>query len=252
MVSSLWRGEDRTPPPGFLSQPYRWRSVALLLTLVVVPILLVIGGAAPGRAADVEAGRRKAEPCAACHGADGNATLPLVPSLAGQPPFYTHWQLLLFRDQRRQDPQMSPFAATLSDADIADLAAYYATVKPKPRPAAGGDPETMSAGRRLAQAHRCDACHAAELPGPRYTPHLAGQPVRVPPQTVAGLQGPDPRRARRRHDDVGGPAPLRRGDRDACALLRGAPAGLTVHGPPGVLSSARCRSPCCSPSGSVT
>jgi cytochrome c553 len=33
----------------------------------------------------------------------------------------------------------------------------------------------MSAGRRLAQAHRCDACHAAELPEPRYTPHLAGQ-----------------------------------------------------------------------------
>jgi cytochrome c553 len=141
---------------------------------VVLLALVLAGGAAPGRAADVEAGRRKAETCAACHGADGNATLPLMPSLAGQPPFYTHWQLLLFRDQRRQDPQMSPFAATLSDADVADLAAYYASVKPKSRPAAGGDPET-SAGRRLAQVHRCDSCHAAELPGPRYTPHLAGQ-----------------------------------------------------------------------------
>jgi cytochrome c553 len=145
-------------------------AVGLLLAL------LVAGSASPGRAADVEAGRRKAEPCAACHGADGNATQPLVPSLAGQPPFYTHWQLLLFRDQRRQDPQMTPFAAALGDADIADLAAYYATVKPAPRPpAGGGGPETMSAGRRLAQAHRCDSCHAAELPGPRYTPHLAGQ-----------------------------------------------------------------------------
>jgi cytochrome c553 len=143
--------------------------------VVVLLILLLVGGAPPGRAADVEAGRRKAETCAACHGADGNATLPLMPSLAGQPPFYTHWQLLLFRDQRRQDPQMSPFAATLSDADVAELAAYYASVKPKPRPAAGFGPETMSAGRRLAQVHRCDSCHAAELPGPRYTPHLAGQ-----------------------------------------------------------------------------
>ena len=107
---------------------------------VVLLTLLLVGGGAAGRAADVEAGRRKAEPCAACHGADGNATLPLVPSLAGQPPFYTHWQLLLFRDQRRQDPQMSPFAAPLSDADIADLAAYYATVKPVRRATAGGDP----------------------------------------------------------------------------------------------------------------
>jgi cytochrome c553 len=98
-----------------------------------------------------------------------------MPSLAGQPPFYTHWQLVLFRDQRRQDPQMSPLAATLSDADIADLAAYYATVKPAPRPPARGSPDTMRDGRRLAQAHRCDACHAAALPEPRYTPHLAGQ-----------------------------------------------------------------------------
>jgi cytochrome c553 len=149
--------------------------VSIPAALVLLALLLA-GGAPPGRAADVEAGRRKAGPCAACHGADGNATQPLVPSLAGQPPFYTHWQLLLFRDRRRQDPQMSPFAAALGDADIADLAAYYATVKPAARPpAGGGSPETMSAGRRLAQAHRCDACHAAELPGPRYTPHLAGQ-----------------------------------------------------------------------------
>ena len=62
----------------------------------------------------------------ACHGRDGNSTLPAVPSLAGQPVFYTHWQLILFRDQRRKDPQMSPVAASLSDADMADLAAYYA------------------------------------------------------------------------------------------------------------------------------
>jgi cytochrome c553 len=142
---------------------------------LVVLALWLAGGAPPGRAADVEAGRRRAEPCAACHGAGGNATLPLVPSLAGQPPFYTHWQLLLFRDQRRQDPQMAPLAAALSDADVADLAAYYATVKPLPRPDVAAEPEVMSAGRRLAEAHRCAACHAADLPGPRYTPHLAGQ-----------------------------------------------------------------------------
>jgi cytochrome c553 len=158
------------------SAPPSWPGGgASCLAAVALLVLLVVGGAAPGGAADVAAGRRKAEACAACHGADGNATLPLVPSLAGQPPFYTHWQLLLFRDQRRQDPQMSPFAATLSDADIAELAAYYATVRPAPRPAAPGGPDAMSAGRRLAQAHRCDACHAAALPEPRYTPHLAGQ-----------------------------------------------------------------------------
>lgn len=159
-------------PPAPPSWPGGGASLAAILVLV-----LLVGQGAPsdGGAADVAAGRRKAAACAACHGPDGNATLPLMPSLAGQPPFYTHWQLLLFRDQRRQDPQMSPLVGTLSDADIADLAAYYATVKPAPRPAASAGGDTLSAGRRLAQAHRCDACHAAALPEPRYTPHLAGQ-----------------------------------------------------------------------------
>ena len=69
---------------------------------------------APAQAADLEAGRRLAEPCARCHGADGNATLPGTPSLAGQPAWFTHWALIKFRDGRRKDPLMSPFAANLS------------------------------------------------------------------------------------------------------------------------------------------
>ena len=55
-------------------------------------------------------GRR---PCAACHGPDGNATMPGTPSLAGQPVFFTHWQLIKYRDGRRKDPQMSPLAEKL-------------------------------------------------------------------------------------------------------------------------------------------
>jgi cytochrome c553 len=126
--------------------------------------------------ADLEAGRRKAESCVACHGRDGNPAIPTMPSLAGQPSFYTHWQLILFRDNRRRDPQMSPVAATLSDADMADLAAYYAAQKPTPRPAPAGDAEAMSTGRRLATLHHCASCHAPKLPEPRYVPHITGQP----------------------------------------------------------------------------
>lgn len=149
-------------------------TVSILIVVVAVVAALIVGRSAG--AADVEGGRKRAEGCAACHGADGNATIPAIPSLAGQPTFYTHWQLALFRDGRRKDLQMSPFAANLSDAEMADLAAYYATQKPAPRPAAAtGDAETMTAGQRLAQIHHCASCHAAELPGPRYTPHLGGQ-----------------------------------------------------------------------------
>ena len=99
-----------------------------------VTLMAGIPGAAP--AADLEAGRRKAEPCGACHGADGNATNPGTPSLAGQPVFFTHWQMIKFRDGRRKDPQMSPLAQNLSDTDMADLAAYYQAQQPRPRPTA--------------------------------------------------------------------------------------------------------------------
>jgi cytochrome c553 len=153
----------------------------MLRTLLIGVVILVIfvGTAtvflAGGLAADAEGGRKKAEACGACHGVDGNATMPVVPSLAGQPAFYTHWQLALFRDGRRKDPQMSALAANLSDAEMADLAAYYASQKPTARPAAAGDAESMAGGQRLAQLHHCASCHAQNLAAPRYTPHLAGQ-----------------------------------------------------------------------------
>ena len=137
---------------------------------------LVLTGAPAGvSAADVEAGRRKAEPCAACHGPGGHSRNPLAPSLAAQPLFYLHWQLILFRDQRRKDPQMSPFAATLSDADMGDLAAYYTAQPPAPPPSPGApDPETVAAGEGLARAHHCSSCHAPTFAGQQYAPRLRG------------------------------------------------------------------------------
>jgi cytochrome c553 len=103
--------------------------------------------AGSGAAADLEAGKRKAEVCAACHGRDGNATIPGTPSLAGQPVFFTHWQLIKFKDGRRRDPQMTPFVQSLTDADMADLSAYYQTQTPRRRPAAT-DPAKVVEGQR--------------------------------------------------------------------------------------------------------
>ncbi len=70
---------------------------------------------------------------------------------------------------------MSPFATNLSDADIADLAAYYTTLKPSPRPAGPGNPRKMTAGERLFQVHHCTSCHSPERSGPQYAPNLTGQ-----------------------------------------------------------------------------
>ena len=130
--------------------------------------------AAAASGADVEAGRRKAAPCAACHGPDGNASLAGTPSLAGQPAFFTHWQLIKYRDGRRKDPVMAPLAAALGDADMADLAAYYAAQRPRRRPAIT-DAARVAAGRRLADLHHCTSCHRPGLVGQEQAARLAGQ-----------------------------------------------------------------------------
>jgi cytochrome c553 len=161
----------RTPIGGSVA---RARGLGRLAIAALVAATLTVLCPARSPAADVEAGRRKAEVCQACHGADGNATQPGMPSLAGQPTMYTHWQLLKFRDGRRQDPVMSPFAANLGDDDMADLAAYFAAQRPIPRPAAI-DPTKAELGRQLADQHHCTSCHRPDLVGHQQVPRLAGQ-----------------------------------------------------------------------------
>ena len=100
--------------------------------------------------------------------------MPGTPSLAGQPNYFTHWQLIKYRDGRRKDPQMTPFALSLSDEDMADLAAYYEAQRPRPRPAAT-DPAKVAEGGRLAALHHCTSCHRPDLSGQQQVPRLAGQ-----------------------------------------------------------------------------
>jgi cytochrome c553 len=93
---------------------------------------------------------------------------------AGQPPLYTYDQLLQFREQQRDDPQMSPVAANLSQADRHDLAAYDAAQTPIARRRAI-DLAQSEASQQLVQVHYCDSCHAPGLVGQPHIPRLAGQ-----------------------------------------------------------------------------
>lgn len=139
--------------------------------------VLVAGVMAAGApfvpAADVEAGRRRAEPCGACHGPTGNSSIPTVPSLAGQPAIYLHWQLILYRDGRRKDAQMSPLAAPLGEVEMADLAAWYASQKPVPPPRVPLSASQAQSGRALAEQYFCLACHGTALEGREYAPRLS-------------------------------------------------------------------------------
>ncbi|TLU64607.1 cytochrome c [Thalassotalea litorea] len=85
--------------------------------------------AAPAMAADIEAGKAKSAVCAACHGAKGISAVPMYPNLAGQKEAYIAKQLKDFKAGTRKDPVMAPMAMPLTDEDIANISAYYASLK---------------------------------------------------------------------------------------------------------------------------
>lgn len=144
--------------------------------------LLAISIANPALAAgDAAKGKEKSAVCAGCHGADGNSAAPNFPKLAGQYEGYVTKQLTEFRDGARKDPLMSGQAAGLSDEDIANLAAYYASQNIK---TGAADPDMVSLGERLYRGGNvdknipaCMGCHGptgAGNPAAGY-PSIAGQ-----------------------------------------------------------------------------
>jgi cytochrome c553 len=80
-------------------------------------------------AADAAAGKAKSATCAGCHGAAGVSMTPMWPNLAGQKAAYLVKQLKAFKDGSRKDATMAGMAAALSDDDMANIAAYYASLK---------------------------------------------------------------------------------------------------------------------------
>lgn len=94
-----------------------------LMHATVALTLLVAG---PVFAADPAAGEEKSQVCAACHGVGGKSTIPMNPNLAGQYASYLEFAMRSYRDGGRKNPIMGAQAASLSDEDIADLAAYFA------------------------------------------------------------------------------------------------------------------------------
>lgn len=93
---------------------------ALLLPLAALPTPLLAKG-------DPAAGQAKAQVCQACHGLDGKSIAPIYPNLAGQHESYLVKALADYRAGRRSNAIMAPMAVNLSNQDIEDLAAWYAS-----------------------------------------------------------------------------------------------------------------------------
>lgn len=98
-----------------------------IITAVILGFLVIGGAQANDR---IEAGKKKAVICASCHGNNGMSNSPLWPNLAGQKSAYLEKQLKDFKTGARKDPMMTAYATMLTDEEIKDLAAYYASLKP--------------------------------------------------------------------------------------------------------------------------
>ncbi|MFQ5660648.1 MAG: c-type cytochrome [Gammaproteobacteria bacterium] len=87
--------------------------------------ILIFALTASAQAGDAAAGKTKSILCVTCHGAEGISNNDVWPNLAGQKEGYLIKQIRNFRDGVRNNPMMTPLVSSLSDQDIADLAAYF-------------------------------------------------------------------------------------------------------------------------------
>jgi cytochrome c553 len=143
---------------------------------VAAAIVLLPVAHASAASGDIEAGRERAKICAGCHGANGISASPGIPSLAGQRDQFLQWQLVFFRSGRRPNLLMGPIIAQLSDADIRNLGAYYASLPPNTAPAATKPDEAVrEKGRQIVAEHHCANCHTDSLRGDRAAASIADQ-----------------------------------------------------------------------------
>jgi len=173
------------------------KTVALSLIAIVVATPALAAG-------NAEAGHSKSQVCAGCHTADGNATIPNYPKLAGQHASYLLKQLHDFKSGARKNPIMSPQVASLSEQDMEDLAAYFSSQKRTL--GAATDAAMRELGQRIYRGGNetkalpaCMACHSPDGAGnpPAKYPNLGGQNADYVAKTLmdfrSGARGMDPK-----------------------------------------------------------
>ena len=147
--------------------------VSLLLTLGLVGVANAAG--------DAKAGQAKAAVCGACHGADGNSMAPNFPKLAGQGERYLLKQMHDIKDGKRTVLEMTGLLTNLSDEDLADIAAYFASQNGS---VGAADPKLVAQGEALFRGGKlaegmpaCTGCHnpAGQGNAEAGFPHLGGQ-----------------------------------------------------------------------------
>jgi cytochrome c553 len=145
---------------------------------VAVPVVAMAAEGKP----DVGKARAEAAGCFACHGVDGVATAEGLaadkntPNLAGEPDLYLQFQLVFFRKGVRKNEVMNAMAQQLSDDDLRNISAYFASL-PAPNAPTAPDaaPQDTELGAKVAQAIHCTNCHGDHFEGVDNIARLAGQ-----------------------------------------------------------------------------
>ena len=149
---------------------------------VLVTLLLTLGITGVAQAAgDAKAGQTKAAMCGACHGADGNSAAPNFPKLAGQGERYLLKQMNDIKSGNRTVLEMTGLLTNMSEQDMADIAAYYAS---QSMSVGAADPALVKAGEALYRGGKlaegmpaCTGCHSPDGAGNDAAgfPQLGGQ-----------------------------------------------------------------------------
>lgn len=161
------------------------RTLALAIAATALPSMAAAQGASARP--DPAKGQQIAnQVCVACHAADGNSTLPANPKIAGQFAEYLHKQLANFKPAggkkaERDNAVMAGMVANLSEEDMRNLAAFYASQKLKPETAR--DKDLAAQGRKLYRGGNlatgvpaCSGCHGPDGAGmPSQYPRISGQ-----------------------------------------------------------------------------
>ena len=148
-------------------------GIGMRSTLVSAGLAAAIAIVSLAHAADVVAGKEKAEMCIACHGEGGVSQIENTPSLAGQPDEFIQWQLAFFRAGIRKNEQMQEVVGPLNKEDIRNLSAYFASLTP-PKGKQDDNPDLSRKGAQAAADRGCIACHG-DYSGSKAVPRLAGQ-----------------------------------------------------------------------------
>jgi cytochrome c553 len=147
--------------------------VMRIILIAMLFVATVLGSSA--HAADIAAGKEKAELCVGCHGEGGISQMENVPSLAAQPDLFIQWQLVFFRAGTRKNEQMQPIVEQLSNDDIRNLGAYFASLPPPKNSKPDDNPDLSAKGAQAAAGRRCANCHTDSYAGTKAVSRIAGQ-----------------------------------------------------------------------------